>query len=202
MAKLIIIRGIPGSGKTTYAKKLQELLKTDPVHLESDMFFMKDGEYCFDFKFLGDAHKWCQSTAALSLFNGIDVIVSNTFIKYKEIKPYYEMALKYNADFEIFNMAGNYGSVHGVPEEVMERMKSNFNPITTKEYIVHYAITNDSNNNFTKQRVPVKVEKNPYKECPKCKSKNIMKSPSKHDNVTIMFYGCKDCNHNWEGEYV
>jgi tRNA uridine 5-carbamoylmethylation protein Kti12 len=154
MPKLIIIRGIPGSGKTTYAKELQKLLKTDPVHLEADMFFMKNKEYCFDYKFLGDAHKWCQSTAAMALFNGIDVIVSNTFIKNKEIKPYYELALRYGAQFEIFNMSGDYGSVHGVPEEVIERMKSNFKAITAEEYMVHYEITNDPDFNFTKQRVP------------------------------------------------
>ena len=43
---LYIVRGIPGSGKSTFAKSL------GGTHFEADMFFMKDGEYKFDmFKF-------------------------------------------------------------------------------------------------------------------------------------------------------
>ena len=155
MAKLIIIRGIPGSGKSTYAKKLMEILGKDgfkPEHFEADMFF--GPEYKFDYKYLSDAHKWCQSNAALALFNGKDVIVSNTTIKMSEIKPYYEMALRYGAQFEIINMANDFGSIHGVPEEVIDRMKKNFKVISTEEYLVHYEIMNDPNHNFTKQRVP------------------------------------------------
>jgi tRNA uridine 5-carbamoylmethylation protein Kti12 len=155
MAKLIIVRGIPGSGKSTYAKNLMKLLGTEPEHFEADMFFGK--EYKFDYKYLSDAHKWCQAQTAFALFNNKDVIVSNTFIKNKEIKPYYEIALRYEVDFEIFNLMTEYGSIHGVPVEVIDKMRNNFKPISTKEYIVHYHATKDGN--FTKQLVPDRTVK-------------------------------------------
>jgi adenylate kinase family enzyme len=142
--KLIIIRGPAGYGKSTYAKKLIEILGTKPEHFEADMFF---GEgYEFDFKYLGDAHNWCQAQTAKALFDGKDVIVSNTSIKMKEIKPYYELTLKYGAEFEIFNMTNEYGSIHGVPKKTIQRMKENFKVITTKEYIKHYENTKGGDN--------------------------------------------------------
>jgi predicted kinase len=42
MATLTIVRGLPGSGKSTYAKSL------NVFHIEADMFCMKDGKYEFD----------------------------------------------------------------------------------------------------------------------------------------------------------
>ena len=39
---LYIVRGVPGSGKTTYSKQL------GIFHVEADMFHMKDGEYRWD----------------------------------------------------------------------------------------------------------------------------------------------------------
>lgn len=40
--KLTLIRGLPGSGKTTLAKQLGVL------HVEADMYFMRDGRYQFE----------------------------------------------------------------------------------------------------------------------------------------------------------
>ena len=45
MKKLILLRGIPGSGKSTFAKSISN---ESTGHIESDMFFIKDGEYKFD----------------------------------------------------------------------------------------------------------------------------------------------------------
>ena len=42
---LYILRGIPGSGKTTHAKRLAG---TNGVIISADDYFMRDGEYCFD----------------------------------------------------------------------------------------------------------------------------------------------------------
>ena len=55
MKKLFLVRGISGSGKTTFAKEL------GGVHFETDNYFMVDGEYKFDGTKLKEAHQWCQN---------------------------------------------------------------------------------------------------------------------------------------------
>ena len=52
--ELILVRGIPGSGKSTFAKSL------GGTHFETDKFFMVDGEYKFDGTKIKEAHKWCK----------------------------------------------------------------------------------------------------------------------------------------------
>lgn len=133
--KLILIRGVSGSGKTTYAKKLME---KDPSlsHYEADMFFYdSDGNYHFNPKQLKNAHNWCLNNTEKDLNNGKSVIVSNTFTQKWEIQPYIELGKKYNAEIIIKKATGNYQSVHGVPPEALERMRSRWENIQGEENI-------------------------------------------------------------------
>jgi len=50
-----LIRGLPGSGKTTMAKKIEGF-----EHFEADQYFEKDGSYEFDPSELNSAHEECQ----------------------------------------------------------------------------------------------------------------------------------------------
>ncbi len=50
---LYIVRGIPGSGKSTFAK---QLVGADFLVCEADKYFMVDGEYKFDATKLKQAH--------------------------------------------------------------------------------------------------------------------------------------------------
>ncbi len=56
MRNLYIVRGLPGSGKSTFAKFVGDSF------VEADMFFMKNGKYEFDMSKIRDAHSWCLST--------------------------------------------------------------------------------------------------------------------------------------------
>ena len=72
--KLIIMRGIPGSGKTTLARKIEDLAMRSGYKItgicSADDYFVKNGKYVFDGKKLGEAHKFCQSKAIQLLAAG------------------------------------------------------------------------------------------------------------------------------------
>lgn len=125
MNKLYIIRGLPGSGKSTEA---QRLLNTDPENFrwfEADMFFVHSitGEYIFRASLLGEAHKWCLFMTEVALKQGFNTIVSNTFSTRREFRPYDYLAKKLNVPIDIRQMDGNYGSIHEVPEKTIQAMK-------------------------------------------------------------------------------
>jgi predicted kinase len=130
--KLILIRGISGSGKTTYAKKL---IEQDPSlsHYEADMFFSKDGSYAFNPAKLKDAHAWCKAKTEEDLRNGKSVIVSNTFTQKWVIDPYIQLGKKYGAEVIIKKATGNYQNVHGVPPEALDRMRSRWENLEGEE---------------------------------------------------------------------
>ena len=124
MSKLVLIRGFPGSGKSTMAKAL--CYSPDWVHLEADMFWMQDGEYLFDASRLGEAHAWCQNTTRDYLSRDMDVVVSNTFTTVKELRPYFDIAKEFGIVPNVFVAQNEFGNVHNVPAETLARMRARF----------------------------------------------------------------------------
>ena len=121
--QLILVRGLPGSGKSTHARVIaNEIFRC--ASIEADMYFTKNGEYVFDAKKLGDAHKWCLDTTSEFLSDGISVVVSNTFTTKKELKPYFDIAKEFGIKPHVILCQGNYKSVHNVPEETLEKMRN------------------------------------------------------------------------------
>lgn len=123
MKELILVRGCPGSGKSTFAKLL------GGKHIEADMFFMKDGEYQFDFTKLKDAHRWCNTIVGGWMSDGEErIVVSNTFTQEWEMKDYYDWAKDF--DYKVFSLIveNRHGGVneHGVPEDKLEIMRKRF----------------------------------------------------------------------------
>lgn len=121
--RLVLIRGLPGSGKSTYAKNYFG----GHIHLEADMYFIQpDGSYDWTADKLGKAHNWCLETAKIMLNNGYDVVVSNTFTTLKELNPYIEVASSSDTPFAVFRMTNEYTSIHNVPQIVIEKMRVRF----------------------------------------------------------------------------
>jgi predicted kinase len=125
---LYLVRGIPGSGKSTFAKNLVD--EKDYCHKEADMFFVdRDGNYNFEPSKIKDAHQWCQEEMDfLMRLEHSPVVVSNTFTQEWELQPYYELAIKYGYYVTSIIVENRHGGVneHGVPEDKIELMRNRF----------------------------------------------------------------------------
>lgn len=126
MKKLILLRGLPGSGKSTVAEYIASL--NDAVICEADKFFIKDGIYQFDRNKLGLAHTWCKTKCRAAMANNRNVIVSNTSTTEAEINPYVKMAEEYGYTVISLVVENRHNGVnqHGVPEESLVKMKERF----------------------------------------------------------------------------
>ena len=122
---IYIVRGLPGSGKSTIAKKLVHYTK----HFEADMFFMENGVYCFNPAFIKDAHEWCFNSIESAMKTDCDCCVSNTFTQRWEYQPYLDLAERYDYNVQIIECHGDFGNIHDVPEQVIENMKKDGNII-------------------------------------------------------------------------
>lgn len=123
--KLILVRGLPGAGKSTLSRVIaNEIFRC--ARIEADMYFVKDGEYIFDATKLGEAHAWCLKNTREIISEGVSVVVSNTFTTIKELKPYFDIAREFKIKPQVILCQGNYKSVHNVPEETIEKMRNRF----------------------------------------------------------------------------
>lgn len=122
----IILRGVPGCGKSTVADYLAQLNKATVC--VADDYFMENGNYNFDINKLHLAHQWCQDKFLNCLQNGQNVIVANTSTTEKELTPYITTANEYGYLTFSLVVENRHGgtNVHNVPEETLEKMKNRF----------------------------------------------------------------------------
>lgn len=128
MAHLYIIRGLPGSGKTTFAKRLL-LHKVVAGICEADTFFMREGgTYVFDPTRIKEAHEWCRKQVFGLLKtpghdDSVNVAVSNTFTTIWEMQPYIDYCQHHGHTFTVITCEGHYGNVQGVSDATIEKMR-------------------------------------------------------------------------------
>ena len=125
-ADIVLIRGLPGAGKTTTALTLGR-----PVCVAADDWFMEDGEYKFDPSGLPEAHAWCQGQALSGMEAGLPVVVHNTFTQRWELEPYLTAAARLGLTVEVQSVFDGGCSdeqlaernTHGVPLAAIQGMR-------------------------------------------------------------------------------
>jgi predicted kinase len=130
---LFLVRGLPGSGKSTFAKHIWN----DYAICEADQYFIdkSTGEYKFDASKLKNAHAWCREQVEIRMKDNVvnpqyypEIVVSNTSTMEWEMQPYVDLANQYG--YEVFSLIvenrHNGNNVHGVPIDKIEQMKDRF----------------------------------------------------------------------------
>lgn len=123
---LLIIRGLPGSGKSTFAKGMIERNVYDVMFEADDFFTDASGNYQYDASKIKDAHKQCFANVEQALKDGKRVIVSNTFTRLWEMEPYVNLAKQMGLSVSITTCTGDFGNVHNVSDDMIQRMKDRF----------------------------------------------------------------------------
>lgn len=141
MQELVVIRGLPGSGKSTYAKK--HFASEEYDHFENDIYFMHGNEYKFDERKAKDAANWCFYNTSKSLLSGRNVVVSNVFVTCKAISRYKELADDVGANFRVVRLEADFGNVHDVPDKVYKSMKSCFQDWPGEEVVTQHELEAD-----------------------------------------------------------
>ena len=128
---LILLRGVPGSGKSTLGEVILNCPQstTNTVLSADDLFTDSSGNYNFDSSRIKEAHNLCQQKCAEKMKLGLyKIVVANTFTQEWEMSPYYEMAERYNYRIHSVIVENRHDgvNVHNVPEEKIHQMKDRF----------------------------------------------------------------------------
>ncbi|XP_021018298.1 NEDD4-binding protein 2-like 1 [Mus caroli] len=161
---LYLLRGLPGSGKTTLARQLQHDYPRALIFSTDDFFFREDGTYEFNPNLLEEAHEWNQKRARKAMRNGISpIIIDNTNLHAWEMKPYAVMALENNYEvifrepdtrwkFNVQELARR--NIHGVPKEKIHRMKERYEHNVTFHSVLHAEKPSRANRNQGRNSEP------------------------------------------------
>ena len=128
---LILLRGVPGSGKTTAAELMYAFdFRFNTALTSADDYMVdEDGNYDYDITKVGECHMKCQDQVR-KLLNDDEycrVIVHNTFCADWEMDAYYKIAEEID-DCKVYSMIveNRHGSksIHDVPDDKIEMMKT------------------------------------------------------------------------------
>jgi len=135
--ELILMRGLPGSGKSTKAQQLQAEDPDNTIILSTDDLFFQDGKYVFEPSRLTEYHRQTQQHANTLMQHTkyARIIIDNVNRQLWEMKPYVQMAQQYGYQvrFEYPETPWAWhvkrcflNNVHGVPLEGIRKMNQLF----------------------------------------------------------------------------
>lgn len=145
--RVVVLRGIPGAGKSTYADQLvsKHTGKTGGLHINpnnkriiidprykicsADQYFMVGDEYVYDATKIADAHRQCLQEFDVTIWGAGStplVIVDNTNISLWEMSPYGFLAHSRGYEVQIHSVVTDVHvaaerCIHGVPLDVIQK---------------------------------------------------------------------------------
>ena len=126
---LILLRGLPGSGKTTLAALLSEQGKY-PVFSVDDYFTdALTGAYHFDFKNNHLAYKQCEEHTRQAMQQGLPkIILHNTFTIPWELDAYFKLASAFGYTVFVCTVERYHSgkNVHAIPDEHIAKMAEKY----------------------------------------------------------------------------
>ncbi|XP_063699744.1 uncharacterized protein LOC134830254 [Culicoides brevitarsis] len=136
---MILMRGLPGSGKSFLAKQIVQNFNFDPrnhIFSADDYFINVNGEYVYDQTKLTEAHEFTQNNAIRKLRESWSpVIIDNTNIKLWNMFPYIRLGVQYRYKIIIMEPATPWATTpktltsknqHNVPKERIRQMMDNY----------------------------------------------------------------------------
>lgn len=126
---LILLRGLPGAGKSSLANLLSEDGKY-PVFAIDDYFTNKlTGEYHFHFNKNYLAYQQCENLTEQAMSESTPkVFVDNAFTLNWEMEPYFKLAAKYQYLLYVITVEKYHDNenIHDVSKEQLEKMAAKY----------------------------------------------------------------------------
>jgi len=132
MKNLFLLRGLPGSGKSTVAKYLVGSMSACGDSEEicaDDCWEVPYTKETFTNEKHAQAHGIClMIVKGWMITNRSSIFVHNTFTTESEMQPYFDLAKKYGYQVFALIVENRHGSesIHDVPGETIELMRNRF----------------------------------------------------------------------------
>nr|XP_056711819.1 NEDD4-binding protein 2 [Euleptes europaea] len=151
---LVLLRGVPGSGKSYLARSLLEDNPGGIILSTDDYFYKESGQYQFDADRLSEAHEWNWKRAKEEFEKKVTpIIIDNTNIQAWEMKPYVTLSQqhKYKVIFREPDTWWKFKpkelerrNIHGVSKEKIKKMLERYERCLTVNSILNSSMPTES----------------------------------------------------------
>lgn len=131
MPTLHIFRGLPGSGKSTQARKLAAELGA--IFIEADMFHVSDGNYRFNDNRAEYVYRDMPKLLGALASHGMDIVYAGVLPVEESIHHISDPCRACGYKINITTCSGKWDNVHNVPSDVLESMRKCFQPSITTD---------------------------------------------------------------------
>lgn len=121
--RLILIRGLPGSGKSSLAEQIAD--QNDGMNYEADQFMVDvQGNYEYRQDRLSLCHRQCFLAMSSAFGIGVSTVcISNTFTQLWEMKKYIDYAASNDIELTVIKAEGVKHNKKNVPDGKIARMR-------------------------------------------------------------------------------